>query len=163
MLGRRRLLASLSLLPLARWPYAHAHRLNYSLTELHWRVDRRALEVTHALHLDDALVLLATLDDPRAELSVRAQARLLLYVARHFALFVADKNLLLEPVGAQIDGDYLWIYQEVALTQWPQNLQVHCTLLHELFADQQNQVTLRVGETLSTQLFDAQRTVAVMQ
>ena len=128
--------------------HADAHKLAFSTTDLSWRVDRGTLEVVHAVHLDDAMVLLARLGDPRGEMDPATQARLLLYAERHFGLSREGEPLVLEPVGAQIDGDYLWVYQEYTADQPPDRLSVRCTLLHELFAEQQNQINLRVGDAV---------------
>lgn len=132
---------------------AYAHKLHYTLTEMVWKPDTGGLEVTHSVHLDDAMALLARLGDPVGELSPGSQARLLLYTQQHFQLRVGTTDLMLEPVGAQIDGDYLWVYQEQLLNNYPAGLSVQCSLLHELSTTQQNQVNLRVGEDVRTLRF----------
>jgi len=134
---------------------AQAHKLHYSLTELFWRPDSASLEVVHSIHLDDALALLARLGDPNGELPVSTQARLLLYTEQNFQLTLNEQALALDPVGAQIDGDYLWIYQEYPMSDYPAGLQVECTLMHGFSPSQQNQVNLRVGDDVRTLNFHA--------
>jgi uncharacterized protein DUF6702 len=111
--------------------------------------------------LDDALTLLATLGDPQGGLDLATQARVLLYTESHFEIVTQGHPLVLDPVGTQIEDDYLWIYQERILPEFPEALQVNCTLLHELFDDQENQVNLRVGEKVQTRRFNTMNSVAV--
>lgn len=75
----------------------------------------------------------------------------MLYTESNFQLTLNGAHLELEPVGTQIDGDFLWIYQEFKLSSFPDGLRVTCTLLHELFAEEQNQVNLFHGELRSQQ------------
>ncbi|MEM8777886.1 MAG: DUF6702 family protein [Cyanobacteria bacterium P01_G01_bin.49] len=93
---------------------------------------------------------LTRLGDPRGELGPETRARLLLYAETHFKLLSDGEPLSLEPVGAQIEGDYLWVYQERRVAGPPAHLTVRCTLMHELFAQQRNQVNLRVGDLVRT-------------
>ena len=130
-----------------------AHKLQYSLTDLWWRPNKGVLEVEHSIHLDDAMTLLAHMGDPYGLVSEETQARVLHYVERHFAVVVGDERLDLEPVGAQIEADYLWVYQEYPLPNLPVALQVSCSLLQDLFPKQANQVNLRVADDVLTRHF----------
>lgn len=140
---------------------AIAHKLQYSTTDLLWRPSTGLLEIEHAIHLDDAMTLLAHLGDPQGELPLEVQAKLLLYVEENFSLTVADKVLELEPIGAKIEGDYLWIYQELQLPSLPKAIQVSLSLMQELFPRQTNQVNLRVGDTVRTLHFHRDQKLGV--
>jgi hypothetical protein len=131
-----------------------AHKLQYSLTDLLWRPDKNVLEIEHSIHLDDAMVLLAQLGAPMGDLDIATQARVLLYAEQHFSLSTAGQLRNLEPVGVQIDGDYLWIYQELPMVSYPESPRVECSLLHDVFPAQQNQVNLRIGDSVRTLRFD---------
>ena len=124
---------------------AGAHQLQHVLSELRWFPDSGRLEVTHSLHMDDALLLLDHLGLYQGDLDARAQARVLHYVEQRFRLSAHGSLLPLEPVGAQFDGDILWIYQELEMPVLSEALQVECRLMWELFVDQQNQINLAVG------------------
>lgn len=138
---------------------AGAHRLQHSLSDLHWRVDDALLEVAHSFHLDDAMVLLADLGSPEGHVDPATGARLLYYVEQRFGLILDGKALELEPVGAQIDGDALWVYQEAKLKRPPDRLTVECRLLHAYHEDQQNQINWRIGQVVrSLQLSAGQPT-----
>ncbi len=134
-------------------PWVRAHKLHYSLTELFWRQDQTTLEIVHSFHLDDAMTLLTDVDNPSGELPAATQARLLLYAEQHFKLSQAGRRLTLEPVGAQIDGNYLWIYQEHLMPHLPTPLRVECTLMHDVSPRHQNQVNLRIGDAVRTLTF----------
>ncbi len=129
---------------------AHGHRANFSLTDLCWWPDRRVLEVTHSIHLDDAMVLLASLGAPDGSLAPEIQARLMLYLGRHFVLTAGERALTLQPIGVRIDGEYLWLYQELKRERLPESLQVRCTLMQDFAAEQTNQVDFRVGDEVKT-------------
>ena len=131
-----------------------AHKIQYSLTDLLWRPDKKILEIEHSIHLDDAMVLLAHLGAPTGELDVPTQARVMLYTEQHFRLTNEGQLRSLEPVGVQIDGDYLWIYQELPMSAYPETPSIECSLLHDVFPAQQNQVNLRIGDSVRTLRFD---------
>lgn len=139
-------------------PRATAHKLQYSVSDLRWRPDAGRLEVAHSIHLDDAMALLASLGDYDGAVGVRTQAQLLLYVEQHFKLSRDATRLVLEPVGADVEGDYLWVYQELDLPVFPSSLRVQCTLLHDYYPLQQNQVNFTVGDTVRTLRFDKDHT-----
>jgi hypothetical protein len=134
---------------------AQGHRLAQSVTELEWRVDEQRLEVTHSIHLDDAIPLLINTGGVDGELGPLAQARLLYYVEQHFELTLRDAQPVeLTPVGAAIDGEYLWIYQELSLPRFPENLRLNVSLLQDFHLDQQNLVNLKVGDHVQSLRFD---------
>lgn len=137
-------------------PGVSAHRANYVLTELTWRVDQRNLEVVHNVHLDDAVVLLAALGDVNALLDESTENALLDYLQSTFVLSLADQAIELNSLGAHIVGDTLWLYQEVQLTEYPQHLQVESSFMFDLFEAQTHQVNLIVGSRVGTLLLDRQ-------
>jgi len=139
---------------------AIAHKLQYSLTDMLWRPDRGVLEIEHAIHLDDAMTLLAHLGDPQGHLPPKTQAKLLHYVDSRFVLVAADTIYTLEAVGAKIEGDYLWIYQELEISNLPAAIQVTCEVMQDLFPRQTNQVNLRVGENVRTLHFNREQKLA---
>ena len=132
---------------------ALGHRLQFSLTNLWWRPNEGLLDVEHSIHLDDALTLLAHLGDPYGLVTQETQARVLHYIDQHFSIVVGDERLALEPVGVQIEADYLWVYQAHQLPRLPVAIQVSCSLLQDLFPQQANQVDLRVADNVVTRRF----------
>ena len=125
---------------------ASAHRLNLITSDIEWRAEGQTLDVSHQLHLEDALTLLANLGVRDGVLDLEASAKLLNYVEQHFALSSRLGTLALEPYGAHMQGDSLFVYQRVALSQPPEALEVKNRLMHDVEPAMRNQVNWRVGE-----------------
>ncbi|MEM7221284.1 MAG: DUF6702 family protein [Pseudomonadota bacterium] len=123
----------------------HAHRLKLSTTDIEWRASAGTLDVTHQLHLDDALTLLASLGAPDGLIDLEAAARLMNYVDSHFELR-GTSAIPLEPFGAHIEGNTLWVYQRSAPMALPAALEIESSLLHELVDGMRNDLNWRVGD-----------------
>lgn len=123
-----------------------AHRLNLTTTDIVWQAQDGALEVTHSMHLDDALTLLARLGNTSGTLDLATSARLMNYLNKRFQLITAASAVALEPYGAHIDGGVLYLYQRATVRSLPPALEVTNNLLHDMVDGVQNQVNWRVGE-----------------
>ena len=147
------------------WSHAvFAHRLQATTTQIDYRVHRKMLEVVHSIHLDDGVFLLRALEagDGAEALTPMQRAKLLYYVEQNFTIGslldqaqgsnaeFQDRPMNLSPVGAQFDGETLWIYQEIALPSPPAGLDVRCELLHDLFPAAQNQINYRFDSVVKT-------------
>jgi len=128
--------------------HAFAHRLNLITSDIEWRADEQTLDVSHRLHLEDALGLLATLGAKDGLLDLEASARLLNYIDKRFALSTNQGALTLEPFGAHLQGDSLFVYQRVALRQPPEALEVNNRLMHDIEPAMKTQVNWRIGEVV---------------
>lgn len=158
--GRRTLLmaalsgAAIALLPLR----AFAHRQKKIITDVEWNSSTNLLEITHILHLHDAeqaLSRLGKLSQPDLT-PLRARAQLALYAQDHFKLFDHDGNPIpLTIVGAEIVSGHAYVYQEVALSEVPQELLVDNTLLLDVYLDQTNLVNVTLGGALQSLVFTA--------
>lgn len=94
---------------------AVAHRGHGVWTELVWASDR--FEITHHLHLQDAQSVLVQVD-PGSDLgSPRSFAQLAFYVEQRFAVHTKGEVVTLETIGAEIEGDFLYVYQEWQTTE----------------------------------------------
>ena len=141
---------------------AFAHQLRQTETELELRpkLNTADMLITHRIHNDDAMLLLAQLGDARGKLDAAIKAQLLLYAERHFAVRVGDAILTAQPVGAQIDGDYLLIYQQVSdisVHAADMQITVRNTLMHDVQSGQSNLVHLIVDGTVQTRYFDGKQ------
>ncbi len=125
-----------------------AHRLNLTTSEIVWQPDEHALEITHKLHLDDALTLLARLGVNDGVLDLPASARLMRYIAQRFQLTTGDVDIELQPFGAHIDNGVLYVYQRALVAALPTALQVTNRILHDVLEDAKNQVNWRVGDVV---------------
>ena len=128
---------------------ALAHRLARSETEIRI-ADDGAVRVIHTLHLQDAqdaLYRAGIIDAPDLG-SLRNRARLALYTEERFALSVDGTAAPLELIGAEIEGDSVFVYQEGRLG--PGALTVRNGVLRDLLARQINSVNvMRAGRTVT--------------
>jgi hypothetical protein len=170
MSDRRRFLAAGVAMALCAATSLKAHRLRMAMTTVRWRPDRGLLEITHRLHTGDAELALAGgtpgsgHDDEghhhgRGALSMdnaRQRARIALYVARRFGLIHPDSGpMALNTLGAEVEGDNVFVYQEGALPALPARLQVRNEILTEVFTDQTNHVNVHAGGEVFSLVFRA--------
>lgn len=158
----RGLMLLIAILGMAALP-ASAHQLKQSVTELNWRLHQQRLEVVHGLHLDDAMALLALFKAHDGVVTPAVGAQLLLYVEQHFGLTIDGEVALLEAVGAEVDGDYLYIYQEMPMAVPPGALVVENRLMHDFFPDQQNLVNWVIADEVRTLPLNVSRPSAVLR
>lgn len=120
---------ALSLLMLATT--AWAHRQPGVVSRIEWSQDDQALHITHRLHAHDAVRLLS---DGIALDSVDGLARIAIHVETRFALTTErdDQPMALEMIGAENDGDDVYVYQQLSLNTPPVAVQVASRLLDEL-------------------------------
>ena len=69
-------------------------------------------EISHQLHLADAIVLLRVLDPDEHIESIRGQALLAIHVEENFSMSLPDVVGSMATIGAEIDDDFIFIYQE---------------------------------------------------
>ena len=101
----------LSLLLLSVSSLACAHRGHGSWTEMDWVNDR--FEITHQIHLADAIRLLEAMEVEAPIDSMEALALLALYVEARFSMHNdGGTPVVLETLGAEIDDDFLYVFQE---------------------------------------------------
>lgn len=118
------------------------HRVPHCVTII--KAVEAGFQVTHRLHEHEALLGAATLE-PNRRLSVdslETQALIALYVEQHFELFDAEENKLsLSLLGAEVDGDTIFVFQESAQAL-PTTLSIRNTMLLDEVPDQSNLVNI---------------------
>lgn len=135
----------MTLVALARSTSALAHRAHVTLTQLTAHPTTGQWELTHAIHYHDALRLLALRGaKPGVQPgSPTGNALIALEVERGFRWFDADgKALLPVTVGAELSGDNVIVYQEMPAPARPGRHAVEATLLQDVFAEQQNNISV---------------------
>lgn len=111
----QRLRPALLLLPLwllsslATTQPALAHRGHAVWTDITWAGDR--FEIMHRMHLADAITVSRFLGSERPIDDLRSLAGLALYVEQRFR-FAQPQTTALSTVGAEIEDDFLLVYQE---------------------------------------------------
>jgi hypothetical protein len=136
-------------------PEALAHRAQTVLTTVMWNAASSMLEVTHRLHAHDAeLTLAATTGAQAVDITqVTNQAQLMLYIEKQFTLTDSGKAIVLQPLGAEMDGDAILVYQECRLASPPTGLFIVNGILRDVFEGQTNLVNVRLAQRTRTLIF----------
>jgi hypothetical protein len=130
---------------------AHAHRMPGSISTVKRSASGEGIEIIHRLHSHDAELALATvLGESRFSLeTLVGRAQLALYVEDRFRMAaVVDgrpgERLALELIGAELDGEFILVYQEFA-GELPAALAIRDDILRKIFPDQVNHVNVATG------------------
>ena len=138
---------------------ASAHRLPMGMTTVTYNPETDAVEIVHRLHRHDAeQAMVEVIAEPGVDLlTVAVQAQLALYTEAHFQIAAVVDGEVGEPLplqllGAEIDGDYVLIYQELP-ERLPSEIAVRDDVLRDLFPDQVNQVNITTASGVKTLVF----------
>ena len=141
---------------------ALAHAQKAALTEVLFNARSGNIEVAHrfALHDAEQAVRDELKIDGNLATSPDAQASFATYVAERFSLATQDGvTLPLTVLGTQLDGGYLWVYQEVPYQTegvkadtW-KVLRVRNYVLRDIWPDQTNTVNVKRGKMIRTVVF----------
>jgi len=133
-----------------------AHRAPGSLTTLKWNEASGRTEIVHRLHSHDAELGVAAILGAShfSIIDVQARAKAALYVESRFQIMMDNADLKPTLVGAELAGQYLFVYQEL-----PQRLggsiKVRDDILRDAFPAQINQVNIVDGDIVHTLTFNA--------
>ena len=147
---RRRLVGVVAVLLAGFWPAADAHRMPGSLSTIKPAASGGHMEIIHRLHTSDAEEgLAAVLNDRTFTLGgLASRARLALYVEEKFVVAAAADGqigapLPLELVGAELDGEFVLVYQELE-SSLPAEIAVRDDILRDVFPGQVNLLNIAV-------------------
>jgi len=151
--GRRGTLAPIAALAglLLAWATADAHRMPGSLSTVKVNERTGSVEVIHRLHNHDAElgVKMVMKDSDLSLEQLIGRAHLALYVESHFLVAPvvdgeAGEPLELELIGAELDGEFILVYQEFR-GALPAEIAVRDDILRDVFPEQVNQVNISTG------------------
>ena len=164
--GRQRALSGLVLLTvllptMLAAAGAHGHRLKNAFTTVLFNDRSGRLEVMHQFYLHDAEQVATEIVSPHtgqvANLFDNAEdrQRFAIYVHERFALFDSSgAKLPLSLRGAEIDRDFLWVYQAMRLPEPPlTRLSAEHRAMRDLWPDQVNTVNIEGRGTIRTLTF----------
>ncbi len=127
-------------------PDAQAHRLNAAMTTVLLNERSGRLEVMHRFWLHDAEQVAGRIAGHGADLlaSVEDQQRFAVYVHERFSLADGeDRPLPITLRGAEVDGDFLWVYQAMPLPNpLPGRLLIRHDALRDIWPEQVNTVNV---------------------
>lgn len=141
--------------------FAFAHRMPGSLSTIKTNPGSGIIEIIHRLHIHDAELGMVVLTGERQltldQLSGRA--RLALYVEEQFSIApVVDgeigARLPLELIGAELDGDFVLVYQQYA-GDLPADIAIRDAILSDVFPEQINHVNVATGDEIRSLTFSA--------
>jgi hypothetical protein len=151
---KRRLFVALALLS-ALHP-ALAHRVPGTSSTVDWNPRSGLTEITHRLHVHDALTGVERFYEggPLSVTDPKHQARIALYVEDRFEIEFADGTpIMLRTLGAELEGDYLLVYQETA-TRLRGPIRIRNDILRDALPVQVNEVFIRTDNGVRTLRFE---------
>ena len=128
------------------------HDSYVSILTIHFSMENKELDLTWRMTAHDiehALESVAPLKLGSAKENPKADSLLNRYCMEHLILFQEDKQMSWKWMGKELDGEALYIYLQVERVYTPNDLIVSCTLLQDVFAEQQNLVHVE-GEKMPT-------------
>lgn len=132
---------------------AHAHQQRVALTDIVFNQRSGNIEVAHRFIIHDAEHALRDILGHRVDLHADAKKRdeFAAYVARRFSLGrLGGEEIPLTLLGHEVDGGFLWVYQETPLVEGLKGLSVQHTSLQDVWRDQVNTVNVRRGNAVRT-------------
>lgn len=148
------LIAVLLLVPFT----ASGHRMHAALSTLEVNPRTQSIEIVHRLFIHDVEPALEELYGPDIDFFEQNTLDTLLknYVRERFWVKLpGGAPAPIKWIGTEIDGDFLWIYQEAPLFT-PQGLTIHNTLLMDAADDQVNTLNITLDPVSDTLVFTSQ-------
>lgn len=135
-----------------------AHQQKLSYTSISHNSHTNSIEIMHRFLLHDAEHAVKKLFNKNADVIADATTR------KQFATYVENKFHLklfpttsetLQMIGSEIDGSYLWIYQEMTMPETIREVAIGYSALREIWSDQINRVNIELNENTETLIFTA--------
>ena len=113
------------------------------MTTIEWNNSIERTEIIHRIHTHDAELGVAMVDNlPLLSVgNTEGMARIALYVENHFSILNEEGSLDIELVGAELIGDYIFVYQEW-IDPLSTNIFIKNEILREIYPLQINQVNI---------------------
>jgi len=130
--------------------FSTAHDIHICKADLHYKSDKKVLQISIHIFLDDLDAELKAMgaEDPKLcteNESENAETFLLKYISQGFKVKSANEELGLQYIGKEPSEDLIavWCYFEIPLDQLTE-LEVENTIMFEKFEDQQNILSFKV-------------------
>nr|WP_163931037.1 DUF6702 family protein [Paraferrimonas sp. SM1919] len=135
---------------------AFSHQQKTAITTVLFNERSGYIEVMHKFFLHDAEHAVKDLFNRDADIIAKQQTRqqFAQYVQQNFGLSDGETPLKLEYVGVEIEGKYLWIYQQVPVKAIKQ-LNISHGALQELWPSQVNLVNIEGKGKIQSLLFES--------
>lgn len=132
------------------------HPVYVSVTEIHYKPERNALEISMKIFSDDLANALTKQYNQPVEIGTdrehaRANEWIAAYIRGRFSIQADGKPLAISYVGKEVErSDFfaLWTYWEVTNLPAFRTLHVRNTILQEILSNQNNVITFRYGKEI---------------
>jgi hypothetical protein len=125
------------------------HPFFISLTEMRFNPQSNKMEIAQKIFWDDLEMALTKefkekVDFLNPKDKAKLENQLKTYLLKHNRIWVNGKILSLNYLGYEVDDEAAWFYLESSHTELPKSIEVHCSVLLEDQAAQQNIVHVYV-------------------
>ncbi|MEO0613481.1 MAG: DUF6702 family protein [Pseudomonadota bacterium] len=136
-------------------PVAHAHEQKVAITEILFNANSGNVEIAHRLYLHDAE---HAVQDQWGKADLMSDPEdlqnLALYTRGNFVLWLDGQQVTPTPVGVEVDGPYIWVYDELPI---PENkirtITIDNTILRDVWQSQANLVNVEIGRFRKSAFF----------
>lgn len=133
------------------------HPFHVSVSDIKYKEDQKALQISTRIFLDDLELALQAYSG-REKLDIVEESnwdfvdeQLEKYVLERLKLWdEKDRAYELNYVGAEIEDDVMWVYVEIEKVKKLEKVTVWNSILHEVWADQENLVHFRAFEDVQS-------------
>lgn len=155
----RVVLSAFFLLLLGAVSTAGAHQQKSAITRVLFNERTGNIEVMHRFLLHDAEHAVREIFDVAADIlaSEAVRERFADYIGRRFELRADERLLELKAVGTEIDGRFLWVYQETPIPEVIESLTIRHDALRDIWPAQVNLVNVERGEGIRSVNFEGGR------
>ncbi len=144
---------------------AHSHEQKTAITKILFNDKTGNIEVSHRLNVHDAEHAVQNfwgtadlISDPED------MDNLALYVRSNFILRAGKKILEPNPVGHEIDGPYVWIYDELEIPKKRmKSLTIENYILRDVWEAQSNLVNIELGKFRASENFTGDDTAKLIE
>lgn len=138
-----------------------AHQMKAAISNVLFNQRTNSIEFMHRFYVHDAEHALSQLTGEQVYLEENktAQKAFASYVVQHFSFGLASPTPVnLTNVGQEVDGKFIWVYQEYAMPQEVPELWFRFDALQEYWPGQINQVNIEgLGKVKSLQFDNHKR------
>ncbi|WP_043316289.1 DUF6702 family protein [Microbulbifer sp. HZ11] len=134
-----------------------AHQMKTAITRVVFNEQTQSVEIMHRFYVHDAEHALSELLGKQVYLTENkdAQEQFGRYVTGHFRMGVTEgEPLTLDTIGQEVDGKFIWVYQELPRPEHFSALWFAFDALQDYWPDQVNQVNVEGLGKVRSLVFD---------
>jgi hypothetical protein len=162
------LYAALFLIIFPLLSFTGIHKYYVSVTQIDYREDKRSVQITSRIFIDDLEKLLRERYDEGITLSSKDEPKTAdLYIARYLKeklkIRINNETSQLVFIGKEYDADIVRCYLEIEDVKHIETFEVSNKVLFDVFEDQQNIVKTKINAKQKSFIFYPQKDSAVLK